>query len=170
MRLDSRHFIPCDPRVFWDLLEDPAFLASSDSLSGVLREILEDTPGAGRDGRRLLRVRWTSQRDLPGVVKRVLGSDHLSYELQQHMDDEAMHLHWHIVPPISPDRFMGGGEFWVEPVPGGCQRRVTGEIEVKLRLVGGRIEKMLAAEISKGHEKGAQAAARWLNSRGPRHS
>ncbi len=166
MRLDTEHFVPTDPATWWNLMEDPAFLADTDANSGVTRETLHNDPGEGRDGRRLLHVRWTSQRKLPGVVKKVLGADKLSYELIQHMDDERFHMLWEIVPPVSKDRFEGSGEFWIEPAPGGCVRKVTGLIEIKIPIVGGRIEKMLAAEISKGHAANAKTALDWLKRKG----
>ena len=162
MRLDNQHFVPTDPRTWWELMEDPEFLAATDANSGVLRETLRNEPGAGRDGRRLLHVRWSSQRELPGVVKRVLGADHLSYELVQHMDDENLRLDWEIVPPVSKDRFEGSGTFWIEAAPGGCVRHVRGAIDIRIPIVGGRIEKMLAAEISKGHAANAKTAQDWL--------
>lgn len=162
MRIDAEHFVPTDPRTWWELMEDPAFLAATDANSGVTRLTLHNNPGAGRDGRRLLHVRWTSQRELPGVVRKVLGADHLSYELVQHMDDQRFHMWWEIVPPISKDRFHGAGEFWLEPAPGGCVRKVTGAIDIQLPLVGGTIEKLLAAEIAKGHEANARTAREWL--------
>jgi hypothetical protein len=162
MRLDAEHFVPTDPAIWWNLMEDPTFLAATDANSGVDRETIRNEPGAGEGGRRLLHVRWTSQRELPGVVKKVLGADRLSYELIQHMDDERFHMRWEIVPPISRDRFHGAGEFWLEAVEGGCIRRVTGSIEIRLPIVGGRIESLLATEISKGHAANAKTATDWL--------
>jgi hypothetical protein len=162
MRIDAEHFVPVSPAAWWALMEDPAFLAQADAGSGVLREVLRNEPGAGRDGRRLLRVRWTSQRDLPGVVRAVLGAERLSYELVQHLDDARFHLWWEIVPPISRERCQGGGAFWLEAARGGAVRKVSGEIAVRIPLVGGQIEKLLATEIAKGHERNAQAAAAWL--------
>jgi len=165
MRLDAEHFVPTEPRTWWDLMEDPEFLIATDSNSDILRETLCNDPGAGRDGRRLLHVRWTSQRKLPGVVKKVLGAEQLSYELIQHMDDERFHMIWEIVPPVSKERFQGAGEFWIEPAPGGCIRKVSGSINVKIPIVGGRIEKMLGAEISKGHAANAKTAKDWFERR-----
>jgi hypothetical protein len=162
MRLEAEHFVPADPATYWELMEDPEFLAATDANSGLLRETLKDQAGAGRDGRRLLHVRWTSQRKLPRVVKKVLGADRLRYELIQHMDDAGFRMSWEIVPPISKDRFDGTGEFWIEPAPGGCVRKVTGSIDIRLPIVGGRIEKMLAAEISKSHAANAKTATEWL--------
>ncbi len=166
MRLDAEHFVPTDPGTWWNLMEDPEFLAATDANSGLLRETLANTPGAGQGGRRLLHVRWTSQRELPGVVKRVLGADHLSYELIQHMDDERFHMRWEIVPPISKDRFEGRGEFWIEEAPGGCVRKVNGTIEIRIPIVGGRIEKLLANEIAKSHAANAETAKGWLGRKG----
>jgi hypothetical protein len=166
MRLDAEHFVPTDPQTWWNLMEDPEFLASTDANSGIIRETLRNEPGAGRDGRRLLHVRWTSQRELPGVVQKVLKAERLSYELIQHMDDERHHMIWEIVPPVSKDRFEGHGEFWLEAREGGTVRKVTGLIEIKIPIVGGRIEKMLAAEISKGHEANARTAMAWLKRKG----
>lgn len=166
MRIEAEHFVPAEPRAYWDLMEDPEFLAATDANSGVLRETLRDEPGAGQDGRRLLHVRWTSARELPGVVKKVLGANHLSYELVQHMDDVGLRLTWELIPPISRDRVDGGGEFWIEPALGGCVRKVTGSIDVRIPIVGGRIEKLLAAEISKGHAANAKTATDWLKRKG----
>ena len=162
MRLDAEHFVPCAPRTWWELMEDPGFLAATDANSGVLRETLCNEPGGGKDGRRLLHVRWTAERELPTVVKKVLGADRLSYKLVQHRDDERCHMVWEIVPPISKDRFQGSGEFWIEPAAGGCVRKVTGGIDIRIPIVGGRIEKLIGAEISKGHAANAKTATDWL--------
>lgn len=165
MRLNAEHFVPAEPKDYWDLMENPTFLAATDANSGLLRETLRDEPGADEGGRRLLHVRWTSKRELPRMVKKVLGADHLSYELIQHMDDERFHMHWEIVPPVSKDRFDGTGEFWLEPAPGGCVRKVTGTIDIRIPIVGARIEKALAAEISKSHAANAKTATEWLTER-----
>jgi hypothetical protein len=79
------------------------------------------------------------------------------------MDDARFHLWWELVPPVSRERCQGSGAFWLEPAPGGCRRRVEGEISVRIPLLGGQIEKLLAAEIAKGHERNAQLATAWFN-------
>lgn len=166
MRIEAQHAIPAPAAAYWSLMEDPAFLAAADAGSSIVREVLRNEPGAGRGGRRLLHVRWTSQRELPGVLRKVLGAERLSYELVQHLDDAAFHLWWEVIPPVSRDRCQGGGAFWLEPTATGCWRRVEGGVTVSLPLVGGQIEKLLAGEIAKGHARNAEMAIRWLTKRG----
>lgn len=165
MRIEAQHAIPAPPKAYWSLMEDPAFLAAADAGSDMVREVLRDEPGAGREGRRLLHVRWTSQRELPGVMRKILGADRLSYELVQHLDDERFHLTWELIPPVSRDRCQGGGAFWLEPTATGCVRRVDGSVSISIPFVGGQIEKLLAGEIAKGHARNAEAAVKWLTRR-----
>ncbi len=163
MEFDIHHHVPVEPRAWWGLLSDQSFLAYQDSLAKIERRQLANESGAGENGQRLYRVRFEAKHELPGFMKRILGADRLWYELTQHIDDEGMKLVWVVKPPISEKRFYGRGTFHLEPNPaGGCERYVHGRIEVSIRLVGGKIEQMLAKEIIKGHEVGAQAAERWL--------
>ncbi len=162
MELSLQHFAPCSPRTWWELLEDPAFLAHTDDAAGIRRETLANEPGAGRDGRRLLHVRWTSARELPKVVRKLVRADRISYELIQHLDDQNLMLDWEILPPISRHRFEGSGTFRIVPADGGSRRHVTGNIHVQVPIVGRQIERRLAAAIAQGHSKGAETVRRWL--------
>lgn len=164
MDLAIQHTFPMSPRAFWDLTNDPTYIAHTDRVSGVTRETLEER--VEPDGRRYLRARWTSRERLPALVAKVVGADHLTYELIQHIDDERMRLEWEIIPPISAGRFTGSGVYVVEAAPGGCVRRVDGRIKVDVPLVGRKIEERVAEEVERGYQRAAEGALAWHREHG----
>jgi len=79
------------------------------------------------------------------------------------IDDAGYHVDWKVIPINVSDRVKAAGTFSLKPLNGGrCQRVVTGEVKVSVPLVGGRIEKGIAADLEKSYEATAEFARRWL--------
>jgi hypothetical protein len=146
------------PEVAWSVFESDDFRARLAEKTGLSSEVIEErTEGA-------VQVRvlaFTSGTKLPKIAAKALGTDRLTYHQTNRYDPTRSRLDWDVQVPSLGQRLRVEGETVIEPHPHGSRRTVNGEIEVKLRLVGGQIEKVVANEFRKSME-GAVDLAREL--------
>ena len=118
---------------------DPAFLEAMGRLPKLgSPELLSDE----RDGdavRRRIRFRFSG--DLNSAVRAVLDPEKLTWveESVTHLEDRR--TSWTIRPDHYADKLASSGEFLIEPHAGGGSRRTsTGEVKVRVFLVGSKVE------------------------------
>jgi len=63
--------------------------------------------------------------------------------------------------PGKPAR-LSGSIALVPTVPGGCDQVVTGEVTVRIPLVGGKLERLITDVLVAGLEREAEVGAGWL--------
>lgn len=146
------------PEVAWSVFESDDFRARLAEKTGLSSELVE----ARMEGDVEVRVlKFTSGTQLPKIVAKALGSSHLTYHQTNRYDAAKSQLDWDVSVPSLGDRLRVGGDTIIVPHPSGSRRTVKGEIEVKIRLIGGQIEKVVANEFRKSME-GAVDLAREL--------
>lgn len=159
MKLDVRHTFDRSPQEIWDLFQDPAFNAALAEGSPVIREVLSEE----KDGdRTTVRARFTSVSDLPGPISAALGSRRITYEQVSVWNAAAHTSDWKILPGVAADRITAGGRMRLIPLPKGCERRIEGEIVVRIPLVGGRVEKAFADQLTRAYEDIYAKTVAWL--------
>lgn len=149
MKLDLRHTFACDPDTYWKAYWDPELEARVQH-DQIDRTVLSDTT---EDGVRTTRTRVVAGGDMPGVVKKALGGNALTYEQISRYDIEGGTLSWEVVPAVMADKVTARGEVTVREVPGGTERISAGVIEVKVPFLGGKIEQIIHDAIAKGHDE-----------------
>ena len=160
MRFDLRHVMPRTAPVAWQaFFHDERYQAALQARSAHDVEILERTT---RGGLAVQRTRVTSHKPLPSFMARAIGSDRLSYVLEQLRDDAKMELRWKVTPPAAADKVRAQGSYRLIATPAGCERLVNGEITVSIPLVGGKIEKAIGGELQRSYEESAVFARDWL--------
>ncbi len=159
MDFTIRHRFDVDARTLWDATEEPGFKELLAEHADVEREVLEDVPL--ENGRRLV-VRIRPRRTLPPPAAAALGTDRFSYVQENLQDDRTMRVRWRVVPDVLADRIRAEGELVFQDTPEGCERVVTGRIEVAIPLVGRRIERHVVDGIRASWDQGAEAARKWL--------
>ncbi len=159
-RIEAQHVFDCDTATYWTLFWDPDYDAILRSKANYEREFLDDhTEGSVRTWR----ARVTPERELPSMVKKLLGADKLIYEQHNRLDMDAGVLEWRVVPAVLSDKIDCHGVMKVLPAgPRRCRREVDGKIEVKVFGVGGRIEKVIVDNVLASYDSAAEAIREYL--------
>jgi uncharacterized protein YndB with AHSA1/START domain len=139
-----RDRLPAPPKVVFERLTDPRFLERFTELQGgrnAKATVVEET-----DERRLLRVRYQEPIDL---LRQTIDA-----EIEQDWDRERLRNRWTRKGPgatVEGEALLeadGDGTMWIE----------RGSISVSMPLVGGKIEKAVVEQRTKGRP----AAVRYL--------
>lgn len=162
MKMDVRHELPAPIDVAWRELHSEAYIAAQRETTGTSGEVISEEPAGG--GKVLRKTRVRLGRELPSVAANLLGSKHLTYTLEETVDEANHHVEWKVIVDKVSNKVKAEGVYKL--VAGSattCQRIVTGNIKVSVPLVGGRIEKGIAAELTKSYEATAEFAREWLS-------
>jgi len=162
MRLNVSHRFGCDPDTFWKMYWDDSFEEVLNSSTDVQRTLLDESDDGTIYYRKL---RFTPDKDLPRPAAKVLGSSKLIYEQENTFDRTKSEMVWKVLPSLLPGRLNASGLMKVTPEGSGCCLQVTGDIEVKVRFVGGQIEKLVVGQVEQSYVKLAAAARKWLAER-----
>lgn len=159
MKFELRHKLPRPVDVAWEGLFSDAYIQASTAGSEHTTEVLEEGP---RGGLHYKKAKVTSHKELPAMMRKAIGANHLSYVLEQWRDDAKHEVKWKVTPPVQQDKIKAEGFYKLVATPDGCERLVSGEISVSIRFVGGTIEKAIGGELQSSYEKSAGFAAEWL--------
>jgi hypothetical protein len=120
------------------------------------------------------RTRYTPNVDgkIPAFGRAFVKPSMLSWIEESRYDKAAHRFAYRIVPNLPHawrDRFDSHGAYTLAAQPstagGGVLRRIEGEIVVRVPLFGGRVERMLRAEVEHNFASEARAIAAWLRER-----
>jgi hypothetical protein len=159
MKIAFRHRLPAVPETAWAELQSAPYSEAVAKEGGADVELLDDSE---KNGARVRRIRVTGRKPLPGFAQAALGTERLSYTQEETSIPGAYKLRWKVVPDALPDRVVAEGTYELLPDGAGSIRAIDGTIEVRIPLVGGRIEKALAEELQKSYDRTALFAQRWL--------
>ncbi len=162
MRFQLKHTFDCDAATLWSITEDPAFEAQLAEASESTRELIETNDDGGT---RYALKRITLQRDLPGAMKKVIGGEHIVYDQETWRELDGDKLRWKISPRVLGDRFVGEGTTRVRETATGCERMISGELTVRVPIIGGKMEKRLVDDVSASYERAAQIISKMLAER-----
>lgn len=155
MKLSIVNRFPCPPEQLWDLFASAEFERRLEDTSGVR---MEET-GTWTEGTlECRRLKCVSKRELPSLVAKAIGSSHLTYDQVTRLDRPANRLEWEVIPAFLTDKVTAKGHTVAFAVPEGSERRVEGDITVRLPVIGGRIEKTILEQVEKSYERAAELA------------
>lgn len=163
MRIAFSHLFPCTPGEFFQLLDDPALEELQCRVGDMRREVVEQRENP--DGSRYRKIRCRPNRQLPGFLKPFLGPDGVVYDQVNEWDARTGLLRWRVEVPAFGERMQVAGTTRLEAHPQGCQRTIEGDVTVKVRLIGGQIEKFVADDLQKSYDKTARAIAEFMAQR-----
>ncbi|MFT5587768.1 MAG: hypothetical protein ACI9VR_005381 [Cognaticolwellia sp.] len=160
MKMHISHRFDCSAQRLWDLVLDADYQAAVDTQSGLSRELISERKSA----RELIRkIRFTPDKTLPPAMARAVGRDKMSYVQEQRWKLSELKMFWTVVPDVMGDRVRSKGDFQLRAVGAEqVERIVSGEITASIPLMGGRVEKMVVADIEKGYERTAELTRSWL--------
>lgn len=162
MKLHIDNVFPADPNTVWDTFNDPTFEARLEATSGIQYKTLSD---AVENGIEIRRIQCTAKKELPKMLARALGAEHLSYTQVNRLDRAKNRLEWEVIPMALADKVVAKGVTTIVVKNGASHRTVDGEITVKIPLVGAAIEKTIVNEVSESYLKAADVALKIMQER-----
>lgn len=163
MRVSLTHRFECDPETLWAVFDSDEFEEALGRETGVVRT-LEHEAENGPISERRRRTRLA--QELPGVVKKVLGADSLEWLEVATLNRDRNRLEWMIeLPRAVASRIDIHGTTRVRLDGDASMRTITGEITVRIPVVGGRIESIVAKSLNESYEAAARIAREILDQR-----
>jgi hypothetical protein len=112
------------------------------------------------------RVRLVPVRDIPRPFKKALRGASLAFEEQTRFHKLQQRADIVVIPAIKPDKVKVCGTFWIESdAPDRCKRLFEVDVKVNVFAVGPMAEKLILADIVKGHDKAAEVTNRYIRER-----
>ena len=93
---------------------------------------------------------------LPGFIRKAFG-DNAGYREHQTWDPGRRSYRWKVVFDLT-DRIEFSGDCTFEQTASGCVRRIKGEAQARIPLIGSRLEAYVVGEA----EKSEHTSARWM--------
>jgi len=141
------------PDAVWDAFDSEAFHSRLAAETGMVRTVLEER---NEDGIQVLKTEVKRSKDLPKIAAKVLGSKQLAYIQTNRLDRARHRLSWHVEIPAMGDRLQVSGVTSLTPTATGCSRLLEGDVTVRVRLVGGAVEKAIGGEFQKTANRAVQ--------------
>ncbi len=161
MRLEARHEFPAPVADVERAMADPAFYDQLHDLPDLAPpEVLDRTEVGSRI---TLRVRYVFTGHVDLIVRRVVNIDQLVWIQTTEFDTHAHEATLTVVPEKLGSMLQCAGKFELASTSaGGTVRTLTGELKVKVPLLGGRAERALAPGILRRIDLEADALRTWL--------
>jgi hypothetical protein len=160
VRVELEHvFAGIQPAAYEALYFDEAF---NDAL-GVHLHMGRKLVRLDRTPDRIVRhVRYEPSHGPDSPAKQAFGTSRASFLEELDYDVRVRRGEWRTIPNLFAERVTSTGTIALAATPAGTRRVVTGEVTVRLFGLGGRVEKMIAAEIVKSYEAATEFTRAWL--------
>jgi len=157
------HDFECDAERYWRTFFSDEYNRALDERMHMTRTVLERTEDA--EGiKRHIRFELGA-RELPALVRKVTG-DKIGYEERSIWRRADSTLEIVIGPSVQALRgkFEMTGTFRTVPDrPGTVRREIRVSVTVRVPLLGGQIERLVAEELRKSYDSSAALTRRWLS-------
>ena len=160
MRLELTHPLPASSDAVWQLVFSDEFSSALDQRTGVRREKVADEL---KSGKQHTSFRIVHSEPLPKVAAKAMGSNTLVYFQDQVIDEATKTVHWRVRLPSLGSKIQASGTYRLEAVADRCQRVVSGDISVRIPLIGGRVEKEIVKKLSASYDDSAKFIRQWLS-------
>jgi protein-L-isoaspartate O-methyltransferase len=163
IRVNISHDFTVGADAFWDLFFSEEFNAAKFPALELDREVVEFHREGEGATERIRRVqRFTSRADVPAIVRKFVDG---AVGFTAHNDftraDSKMSVR--TVPAALAAKLSNEGTFSVvETGEGRCRRTYTGTIEVRVPIVGKKIEQQIAKAVESSYDKAAAFTRDWL--------
>lgn len=154
---------------FEALLDDPElYPRMARELPGIARIELVDA--AEVDGVLRRRVRYTpdAARKIPSFARGRITPDMLVFVEESRFDRAAHTIDYRVEPNLPDkwrDRFASHGRFTFRARPDGVARRIEGEVQVRVPVLGIIAERLLVDDVKRSFGAEAEVLRRWLADR-----
>jgi hypothetical protein len=110
-----------------------------------------------------LDIRYAYVGDLPGAALALIDPQRLTWVQRTAVDLSARTSTIVLLPDHYPDRLECAGTFHFTPRDAGSERRVQGDITVRVMVVGGQVERALISGLSEFLVAEAAAVDDWID-------
>jgi Protein of unknown function (DUF2505) len=160
MDFDFSHRLAASPEDVANALLDEDFQNSLKDLGALAdRRVLSQTEQPG--GRVRRETRCVLGIDM-GAAGRFLGSSDPAWVEDATWHPEHSRWDWVIKPEVAADILKASGTTVIEPDGDGALRRVTGSVQVRVPLYGGRVEGWIVQGLEESYAEEADRLAKWL--------
>lgn len=150
---------PCTAQKLWDIIRNPDFEKEVREAASMDVVVLKKEE---RNGMLLERVRNTSRKELPALLRSAVGADRMTYEQEMESDLAKFVTNWKVIPSFASDKVKCSGVSKIQAAADGCERVVTGSLSVSVPFVGGKIEQAIVGELENSYTKTADVIHRWI--------
>lgn len=161
-RLEQR--VPAPPDAVQEAVLDPAYLERLAELPklGSPALLSQET----RSGKVFQRVRYAFVGELNSAVRKVIDPDRLTWVEASEVDTAARTTRFEIEPDHYGAMLKAGGVIRItDDGAGGSIRTATGDVDVRVLLVGGKVERAIVSGLEE-HAAAEEAELRaWLANR-----
>ena len=163
MKLYSQADFQADPATVWNVFASQIFMDRLREVTQITQTVLERREEGGLVIERIGNV---SAKELPSIMSRALGSRTLTYEQTNRFDPATNRLEWAVQLPVMSNKVDIRGVTTAVVKGSGCVRTVDGVCNVRVPLVGGRIEKAIVSEFTKSYARAADIARALIREQG----
>ena len=150
-----------DAQKVWRAVSSQDFIQKANEYSGVMSTVLSEEVISGK---RKVVSRIDYKDPLPKPAAKALGKNNLSYEMEQLIDDAKMITYWNIKLPELGRKFSAKGTFSIVSNPDATSKRIIeGDIQVKIILIGTKIEREIIKKLEVAYQKTGQFTKEYLN-------
>ena len=169
MRLEAHHEFPAPVDAVEEAMADPAFYEQLRDLPDLAPpEVLDRTEVGSRI---TLQVRYVFTGHIDPIVRRIVNVDQLVWVQTTELDTAAHEASLTVAPEKLGSMLQCAGKFELAPATRtsgdgiskpGTIRTLTGQLKVKVPLLGGRAEKAIGPGILRRIDLEADALRAWL--------
>ena len=124
------------------------------------RRVLSQTEQPGGTVRR--ETRCVLGLDL-GSARKLLGSSDPAWVEDAEWDPERLTWTWVIKPEVGADLLKASGETVLSAAGDGALRRVTGSVQIRVPLYGGKVEGWIVEGLKQSYQEEAERLQEWLD-------
>jgi hypothetical protein len=163
--IEIRHAMDCDVDTYWKCVFDDEY--NRRLYMDVLKFREAKTLSQNDTGDKKTRKLYLNPppADLPGPVAKVLGD--LSWHEEGSFDTKTKRYRFKVIPASAADKTTIEGEIWCEPRGDKkCERVAKTNIDVKIFMVGGIVEKRIEADMRKSYDVAAKFTGEYVKEKG----
>ena len=156
MKFKVEHQFKIAPSQLWSILSSEEFRQQVNEKNRITSRIVsESTEGEIK----IVQSEIKYIDPLPKIEAKLLGSQHLSYILEQRITDNQLLSQWRILIPKLGKKIKAQGQFQLLAKNSNTQRSIHGEITVSVPLVGRKIEKNIVKKLEQSYNSSADLEA-----------
>jgi len=154
------HEFDSDPATYWKVfLHEPYNVELYDRIGVKERTMLDRSEDAKT-------VKWSirivPKRDLPGVIKKIVGGD-LGYTEISTLYKDENYIDVKVEPSLMKDKTKIRAKYTLTPIgPKRVRRTFEGDIDISLPLVGKKVESVILEDMQRSYDIAAKVTSEWL--------
>jgi hypothetical protein len=154
------HEFNADPATYWKVFLDEPYNVELYNRIGVKERTMLDRSEDAKTVKWSIRI--VPKRDLPGVIKKIVGGD-LGYTEISTLYKDENYIDVKVEPSLMKDKTKIRAKYTLTPIGEKRVRRTfEGDIDISLPLVGRKVEAVILEDMQRSYDIAAQVTSEWL--------